>query len=72
MVPGALIFMVACVYSALKYEDNKVAIKAKAGELVQQFSANAEPWIAFTFRLIKETLFRVRVTLIKLFRFAKN
>lgn len=72
VVPGALIFMVACVYSALKYEDNKVAIKAKVGELTQQLSANAEPWIAFTFRLIKETLFRVRVTLIKLFRFAKN
>lgn len=72
VIPGALFFMIACVYSALKYEDNKVIIKSKAGELVQQFTANAESWITFSYRLIKDTLFKVKVTVIKLFRLAKN
>ncbi|MET6990772.1 heparan-alpha-glucosaminide N-acetyltransferase domain-containing protein [Sediminicola arcticus] len=72
VIPGALFFMIACVYSALKYEDNKVVIKSKAWELAQQFTANADPWITFSYRLIKDTLFKVKVTIIKLFRLVKN
>ncbi|WP_411030546.1 acyltransferase family protein [Spongiimicrobium sp. 3-5] len=69
---GAIAFMFASTATALLYENNKAAIKLSIANRAKQIWSQIEPWQIFTLKLMKSTLFRLRVFLLKLIGTVKN
>jgi hypothetical protein len=72
IVPGALAFMIACTFAAIRFERNKADIKLKLALVTRQLSSHAEVWGTFTLRLMKESFFRIWMAFLKLLRVVKN
>lgn len=68
VIPGAFLFMVICSYLALKYEDNKIAIKLRVRNILKVVLLKIEYALLFTFNILKN----VSLRLAKLFGLIKN
>tara|TARA_R110002020_G_scaffold21009_8_gene71452 strand:+ start:14496 stop:15692 length:1197 start_codon:yes stop_codon:yes gene_type:complete len=72
IVPGAIAFMIACTYGALRYERNKADIKLKLSEIRQLVAGQLESWSLFSLRAVKEFAFRLWIAVLRLLRVVKN
>lgn len=72
VIPGAIVFMIACTSIALYYENNKVDIKAAIHAKLGQVGLNIEPWLIFGFKQTKEFFVKTRAFTMKLFRLVKD
>ncbi len=59
IVPGALLFMLACTYAALQYEGNKVVLKSRLAEIRTLVWQRSEPYVLFTMENLKSLVARL-------------
>lgn len=67
-IPGALLFMVACSYLALRYEDNKATLKLGVKSVLKGAALKTEYALSYTFVVVRDLSLR----LAKLFGLIKN
>ena len=72
VIPGAIIFMVVCSYSALRYEKHKANIKLQIGTVLRYAWTKTESQQIFATKIAKATYFKIRFVLLRLFGLVKN
>jgi hypothetical protein len=59
VVPGAILFMVICSYTALWYERNEQLVRGHIGRTIGQVGQTVEPYIIFFLRNVRIALYRL-------------
>jgi len=59
VVPGAILFMVICSYTALWYERNEQLVRGQIGRTIGQVGQTVEPYIIFFLRNVRIALYRL-------------
>jgi len=72
VIPSAVLFMIACTYLSLRYEERKAGIKLRIAAALRLVRVRSIPWIQFSVRLLRHSFFKIRFVLMKLFGFVKN